>query len=478
MERREREYDESITTPLQRNATSFLSISFFIFACLSFAYKGVMEEWERPETGVSLNKLLHSGILLYFSFLHHTRPRLRSLTSPFSLFSCLFLFAHEVMMFDPDKEWSQTKLAIFLWSGTELMSLQDGIPPHTIFALVPLLLEVHKAKDVYPYIFHCSFLLSLSCWKPSSTPLYTLVTLSLFTRHILLEGFTITTMLYILSTARGLFQLFFFHEAKTMRHTTTWIVEGEEPKERSAEEHRVVLTPTLLHIGATLLHTISLFLFSCRNEDSCLSFEDTSLVTIHSFSTSAFLLGMLPSFPFLKKYATFFPFLDVILSVNSLTKGVWDGSQILRLATASVLITTLNICPYQSKRVRRFATTSPLTRLILFPYCLLFYIVVRAGKVVLSDTEEEAVSLSFHYIVVLFPLSYLSLYFPNMTYTRRTSIVLFLGEVSSNLYLYITTSSHTPFLFFISSFPLLLGMEYIEWTQTSNQPHSHGLTMI
>ena len=478
MERRDREDDESITTPLQRKATSFLSISFFVLSGLCFAYEGIMEEWERPETGVSLNKLLHSGILLYFAFLHHTRPRLQSLTTPFSLFSFLFLFTHEVMTFDPDKKWSQTKLAFFLWSGTELLSVQDGIPPHTMFALVPLLLEVHKAKDVYPYIFHCSFLLSLSCWKPSSTPLYTLVTLTLFLRHLLLEGFVITTMLYLLSTARGLFQLFFFHEAKTIRHTTTWIVEGEERKERSAEEHRVVLTPTLLHIGTALLHTVSLFLFSCRNEDSCLSFEDTSLVTIHSFSTSAFLLGMLPSFPFLLRYATLFPFLDAVLSVNALMKEGWDESQMLRLATASVLITTLHIYPYQSKQVRQSTNTNPLATHILFPYCLLFYIVGRAGKVVLSDTEEEAVSLSFHYIVVLFSLSYLSLYFPNMTYTRRTSIVLFLGEVSTNLYLFITTSSLTPLLFFISSFPLLLGMEYIEWTQTSNQPPSHDLTMI
>jgi len=497
---------------------------FFLAFGIVFACEGIASEWSNPSSSVSLNKLIHAGVAFLFLLLTLS-GRAASLSLSFSLHSSLLLSAF--LLSGGTEGWACPPLSsllplLLLYLSVRILPSLSPLPSLSLYSLLLLHASTQgRVDDLLPFVFHVSFVCSLSAWKPSTRLVFLFSVLLLGGRCFFSFPFSESQAPPLVpsssSSSRASLPLLLFLSFVEVVFLVldTWYDEDElcEEREDDAEEEwywpegslsygredrlewRVESpSPRLFHVLASLSHSLSLLLFSCRSEGACDTIRETMISSIHSSSVSSFLLGVLPSLastrvlgertPFLLPFLVLpFPLLDLVLSCRGILFSLSSPPlpshpsplSFLFLTNLSRLVTSLLVSvslfvpysvrtrilpPSPTRWGRRLLLSVPASDCLL----LLAYLLPRSFQILTLDSNlEVAVVTLFHFVVVTFCFSLLSLLFPFMTSTAVVSSLLLSFEaISSASFLLLHTPPPLPFdqertlslVLFLTSFPL------------------------
>ena len=406
----------------------------------------------------TLSYLVHTGVLLYFISL---KKREETLILPFVTCSSLmasFSIPHPYAFFTflvfcetlPRLERIHTFLVYFVF--VFLFYLQD--------------IEVTSAESYMTYIFHSSFICSLSSWKVSSRLLFFFI-LILFCMNIsfletnptngILLGCSILSLIHTLLSLTSEENVFLMLDRYDIKHK-------DEVLHTDAETNQVLL-PSVVHWISSLFHSITLFMLafynSVRKEKECTQY-DVELISIHSASVSAFLLGMLPTLchsrKWMKYVVSIFP-----ITLSILLKLYHQPSSLVLVLIVSSTLTVLSLfIPYKHKVI----DSNLLKRETCFFtsvhfFHVLIYVLSRSWICVTQPSIPLTLSNIFHYLVVTSGISINALLYNHSfsVYVIIISFVLLFHELFTSLLIFSWKESYSRDSYFVvTTIPIFISM--------------------
>lgn len=415
----------------------------------------------------TISYLVHMGVLLYFSILLK-----REETLILTFVTCSSLFTSSSLKYP----YNVLPFLVFC----ECLPRMKQIENHLIYSFFIFFFYMSQASEEksmaerMTFIFHASFLCSLSSWKLSSR-LFFLYSILILSINIYFMETTSTNMIMLGCTILSLYNTLhsFASEEYIFCLLDCYNVVLETDLEQKGEGSRIltneIWVPSTFHWMSSMFHSITIFMLAFYNsvwlEKKVGASEqyEVELISIHSASVAAFLLGMLPTLVqsrwWIRYVISALPlFLSILLSSFD------DPSYfVVLLILSSLSVIMSQVVPYKKKILPSQLIWTRSSFFTTLHYLSLFaYFFTRSWTSAFQPTFTLALSNIFHYILATGGISWNAL-MQNHSYSSYLliiSFVLLFHETFSSVLLFVVSPFHNSsyLIHLVGSIPLFISI--------------------
>lgn len=434
----------------------------------------------------TISYLIHMGVLLYFSILMKREETLiLTFVTCSSLLSSSLKYPYNILSF-----------LVFC----ECLPRMKKIESYLIYSLLIFFFylsqfsEETSIAETMTFIFHASFLCSLSSWKLSSRHffLYSILLLSIniyfmeitFTNMIMM-GCTILTLFHTLHSFASEEYVFCLLD---LYDDVFDVVESDLEQKGDRIYKNEVWLPSASHWISSMFHSITIFMlafynsvFLNNNKDDDSKLYEVELISIHSASVSAFLLGMLPTLV-QSRWWIRYPISTLPLFLSILLSSFDDPSYfVVLLILSSLSVIMSQFVPYKKKILPSTIVWNSSFFFKSIHYLSLFtYFLTRSWISAFQPTFILSLSNIFHYILATGGISWNALMHNHSysSYLLIVSFVLLFHETFSSVLLFAMHPSHnsSSFVNVVTIIPLFISitMKLIIFAFPSRSSLSNG----
>lgn len=361
----------------------------------------------------ALRGLVHGGIGGLMVVTVCVRPD-HPIPTLFSFFAMNLGISFNVQKHDNDI------LTLLLLIGAVEAAPYNYISSTSIFFSIGIAQIICLSLDVMPFIFHASFLCSISATHAETAILQAIVSAVL--------GFVVNdhaSFVFYIACFRALLNV--YNDVQLDRDNDIYYIKLP-----------YIIKSSKTYIVITLIYTISLFVdgLTCCSVD----IVGVSTRTLHVGAVCASLLYLIPDaierFHHLRYVLPLFPFLDISLCVYRMSHNTTSYLLFSRASAACaiaflLLTTKFERFEYEDKSIQNDSCIDKLL--------ILFYVLFHIGHASLLDNIDEVMAVLFHHVIIITSLVYMALQHAEGM-SLHVGRVFLAWECLSTLFLYFITT--------------------------------------